>query len=230
MQLVNAGIDPLALQVGHNIIIPFVGADAATGYLPSPTPLPISLSAFRCYPTPSGGQLCLGEAQNDSGHTVINLAVQVTMVLHKGALGPSQVTFSPVEMVLPGESAPLAARFTNIDPVWGAAARVVAAQDGSELTERFITLTVGAVSGEVSGSGYYTVSTEIVNKSAQHANKIVVLIRGYSKEEDLRAFRIIELTQDLPAGESTDIVATLTVPAKEIVRFAVSARARAGSP
>ncbi len=230
LQLVNAGIDPLALQVGHDLIIPFAGADATTGYLPSPTPLPLRLSAFRCYPTPAGGQLCLGEARNDSGQAVINLAAQVTVVLPDGELGPSQVTFAPVEIVLPGEHAPFAARFADLRAVWGTAVRVVAAQDGSPLAEQFLTLTVGATAGEISASGHYMVSAEIVNEFAQHANAIMVLISGYNAEDELRAFRIVELAQGLPAGASAELVATFTVPAKEISRFAVSARARAGSP
>ena len=89
LQLINSGIDPLTLQIGHKIIIPLVGADENTGYLPSPTPMPMSLTLFRCYPTPSGGQLCLGEVQNDSQHAVINLAIQVTIVMPNGDLGPS---------------------------------------------------------------------------------------------------------------------------------------------
>ncbi len=230
LQLVNAGIDPLALQVGHDLIIPFAGADATTGYLPSPTPLPLNLTAFRCYPTPAGGQLCLGEARNDSGQAVINLAVQVTVVLPDGELGPSQVTFAPVEIVLPGESAPLAARFEDLGAVWGAAARVVAARDGSALVERFLTVTIGATAGEVSASDHYTVSAVIMNESAQHANAIAVLISGYNAEDELRTFRIVDLDQGLPAGTSGEIVATFTVPAEEISRFAVSAHARAGSP
>ncbi len=230
LQLVNAGIDPLALQVGHDLTIPFAGADATTGYLPSPTPLPLNLTAFRCYPTPAGGQLCLGEARNDSGQAVINLAAQVTVVLPDGELGPSQVTFAPVEIVLPGESAPLAARFADLGTVWGAVARVVAAQDGSALAERFLSLTIGTTAGEVSASDHYTVTAEIVNESAQHANAVAVLISGYNAEDELRAFRIVELAQGLPAGASAELVATFTVPAKEISRFAVSARARAESP
>jgi hypothetical protein len=132
--------------------------------------------------------------------------------------------------VLPGESAPLAARFADLGTVWGAVARVVAAQDGSALAERFLSLTIGTTAGEVSASDHYTVSAEIVNESAQHANAVAVLISGYNAEDELRAFRIVELAQGLPAGASAELVATFTVPAKEISRFAVSARARAESP
>ncbi len=230
VQLVNAGLDPLALQVGHELIIPFVGANATTGYLPSPTPMPISLSPFRCYPTPAGGQLCLGEARNDSGQPAINLAAHVTVVLPDGELGPSQVTFAPVEIVLPGESAPLAARFADVGTVWGAVARVVAAQDGSALMEHFLSLTIDATVGEVSASGYYTVTADIANESAQTASTIAVVISGYNAEDEIRAFRIIELAQDMLAGESARVEAAFTVPAKEINRFAVSALGRTNSP
>ena len=185
---------------------------------------------FRCYPTPSRGQLCLGEAQNDNEHAVINLAVQVTVVMPNGDLGPSQVTFAPVEILMPGETVPIAARFANMDTVWGATARVIAAQDASELKERFLALTIGAVSSKISESGYYTVSTEVVNNTTQHANQIVLLISGYSAEGDLRGFRIIELKQDLQSGEKANVVATLTSAMQEIIRFSVSAHARAGSP
>ena len=229
LQLVNAGIDPLALQVGEELVIPFAGADTKTGFLPSPTPFPLSLSAFLCHPTPAGGQLCIGEARNDSGKPIINLAAQVTLVLPNGELGPSQVTFTQVEIVLPGESAPLAARFPDVVSVWGAAPRVVAAQDGSTLAERFVTLRVGSTAGEVSANGHYAVKAEIINQSAQEASAIVVIINGYNNENELRAFRIVDLDQVLSVGESAEIVATFTVPAKEISRFAVSARGRTGS-
>ncbi len=69
-----------------------------------------------------------------------------------------------------------------------------------------------------------------MNESAQHANAIAVLISGYNAEDELRTFRIVDLDQGLPAGTSGEIVATFTVPAEEISRFAVSAHARAGSP
>ena len=230
LQLVNAGIDPLALQVGHKLIIPFAGADATTGYLPSPTPIPLSLSAFNCHPSPSGGQICLGEAHNNSKKPVINLAAQVTVVLPDGTLGPSQVTFATAEIVMPGESTPLAARFKDVGTVWGADARVVAAQDGTTLTERFLSLTIDSASGDVSTAGYYTVAAEIANNSAQEALAIVVLISGYNAKDELRSFRIVELEQGLLSGNSTKLEATFTVPAKEIRRFEISARARTKLP
>lgn len=229
LQLVNTGIDPLALQVGEDLVIPFAGADTKTGFLPSPTPLPLSLSAFLCHPTPAGGQICIGEARNDSGQPVINLAAQVTLVLPDGELGPSQVTFTQMEIVLPGESAPFAARFADVGSVWGTAPRVVAAQDGSALAKRFVTLRVGSTASEVSAHGHYSVTAEIINESAQEASAITVLINGYNNENELRAFRIVDLVHGLSAGESAEIVATFTVPTREISRFAVSARGRAGS-
>lgn len=230
LQLVNYGIDPLTLQVGQNLIIPFAGADETTGYMPSPTPLPVSMSSFRCYPTAAGGQLCVGEAHNDSSQAVINLAAQVTLVFPDGGLGPSQVTFAPVEIMLPGESVPIAARFTDVRDVWGATAQVVTAHDGSALADRFLTLTVSAVTGEESASGHYTVSAKIINETAKDATAIAVLVSGYSAENQLRVFRIVDLTHALPAGHGADLVTTFTVPAKEISRFTVSARARTESP
>lgn len=229
LQLVNAGIDPLALQVGHKMIIPFVGADLTTGFLPSPTPLPVSLSTFRCHLTPASGQLCLGEARNDSGQAIINLAAQVTVVLSDGNLGPSQITFAPVEIVMPGKSVPLAARFADVGAVWGTTARVVAAQDGSTLTERFLSLAVGAAAGAISASGQYTVTAEIINESAEGVGAISGLIRCYNAEDELRAFRIVEFADNLPPGESVELAATFTVPAKEIFRFTVSASGRVGA-
>ena len=230
LQLVNSGIDPLALQVGQKLIIPFAGADATTGYLPSPTPIPLILSAFNCHPSPSGGQLCLGEAHNNSGKPVINLAAQVTIVLQDGTLGPSQVTFAAAEIVMPDESTPIAARFKDVGGVWGADARIVAAQDGTALAERFMRLTINSASGNMSTNGYYTVDAEIANDSLQEALAIVALITGYNSNDELRSFRILELGQRLPSGNSTKIEATFTVPAKEISRFEISASARSKLP
>jgi hypothetical protein len=226
LQLVNPGIDPLTLQVGNKMIIPFAGADVTTGFLPSPTPLPVSLSTFRCHLTPSTGQLCLGEAHNDSRQAIINLAAQVTVVLSDGELGPSQITFAPVEIVMPGESVPLAARFADVGAVWGATAQVVAAQDGSALEERFLSLAVGAAAGAISASGQYTVTAEIMNESVEAVSAISGLISCYNAEDELRAFRIVEFTNNLRPGESAELAATFTVPAKEIFRFSVSASGR----
>ena len=96
--------------------------------------------------------------------------------------------------------------------------------------EHFLSLTIDATVGEVSASGYYTVTADIANESAQTASTIAVVISGYNAEDEIRAFRIIELAQDMLAGESARVEAAFTVPAKEINRFAVSALGRTNSP
>ena len=131
---------------------------------------------------------------------------------------------------MPGESTPLAARFKDVGAAWGAYAQIVAAQDGTALAERFIRLTINSASGNMSTNGYYTVDAEIENDTPQEALAIVALISGYNSTDELRSFRILELDQGLPSGNSTKIKATFTVPAKEISRFEISASARSKVP
>ncbi len=69
----NPGVDPQAMAVGTQLIIP-VDADNPAA-LPTPTPLPLQVGAPHCQPAADGSAVCLVEVSNPTDHAVAAVAV-----------------------------------------------------------------------------------------------------------------------------------------------------------
>lgn len=225
LQAVNGEINPLNLQPGQLLVIPQGEAGHGSLSLPTPTPLALIISQFNCYPTPAGGLLCLGEASNRGSKPIINLAVQVTLVLPDGPTGRKAEAFSPIDFLWPGQSLPLATRFSDAGEATSALTQVLAADSASDLVDSFVQLSVQDISGETRDLGGYLVTGRVLNDSEKPVNEIKIVVTLYD-DGMVRAFRLIDIKEILQPGDSVPITVTFPESPAEAAGYTAVAQGR----
>lgn len=226
LQVVNGGLDPLSIQPGQTLILPMLEGIYNSAILLTHTPLPLEMGQFRCYVTRTRGHLCLGEVRNPGDEPVTNLVAQVTTVMQDGTAGASETAFAPLDILWPGQSLPLSARFAASGRVQGAMAQVLSADSGAALVDRFAELSIEAVSGAAGDPSGYLVSGQVFNDGEMPASEIRIVVTLYGEDGAVSAFRQIKMTETLPsqAGIPFNMVFPLNV--EEISYYAADALGR----
>ena len=226
LQIVNGGLDPLSLQPGQTLTIPIVDGDSASVDLPISTPVALELSQFRCNPTPTGGHLCLAEVHNQSHEAVINIAVQVTLVMRDGSLGGSASAFTPLDILWPGQSLPLSARFAVGGDVRGAVAQVLSAAPASALAHQFAEISVQEASGEPGDSAGYMIRGRVYNGSEIPTSEIRMVVTLYAHDGAVLGFRLAKMNETLPPQAGAPFKVVFPENPENISHFAIVALGR----
>ncbi|HJS28818.1 MAG TPA: LysM peptidoglycan-binding domain-containing protein [Anaerolineales bacterium] len=109
---VNPGIDPGFLTIGAPLVIPL--GEAGSGFLPTPTPVPLIHGAAQCHPTPEGDLWCFVPVLNENSTELEAVRGHVDIYNAEGELISSQTLESPLNIIPPGESLPMSAYFPGI--------------------------------------------------------------------------------------------------------------------
>lgn len=224
LQAVNGGLDPLSLQPGQTLVVPLVETDHGSAVLPKPSPLPLTVSSFRCYSSPAGGHLCLGEVRNGTTDPIINLAVQVAHVLESSSITTSRAVFSSLDILWPGQSQPLAVRIAG--SARGAAPQVLSAESGAALADIFAELDVQELSGGSRDPAGYLVSGQVFNEGELIASEIKVVVTLYGVDGNVRAFRQVYLTDPLPPRAGSTFRVEFLERPEEVRRYTAVAQGR----
>lgn len=119
----NPDINPLALQVGQQIVLPPPGLLIAA----APTPVPLQPEAPDCHDLITGSLLCLGQVVNLHDAPVTDVQVRVRLVDAGGALLAEKTARIEQAVIPPGQSAPYSAMFQVAGEVHAQAALLTAA-------------------------------------------------------------------------------------------------------
>ena len=226
IQMANSGVDPLSLQPGQDLVIPFGDIVLANDNTSDIEYKLLEIKQFQCFPSPTEGQLCLGELENKTANPVINLVVQVTAILANGEIGPSKATFAPLEIIMPGKSTPISVHFLTNEEVWGAAGKVFKAEDGTALSNRFVVLNSTITSTQQSVSSKHTVTAEIHNPSDKSVDSIDILITAYNISNQIQSYRIIEHQQTMAPEQKSDVDIILTIASEQFSHYSIYAHGR----
>ncbi|MFQ5407939.1 MAG: FxLYD domain-containing protein [Anaerolineales bacterium] len=219
LQAANPGVNPAAMQPGAQLVIPRADVEPTPGFLPTPTPLPVTLAPITCAPTPAGGQLCLAEIQNSGSSAVTNVAVQINLLAASGDTGPVAVAYAPLEVVRSGGRAPLAAFFTEpFDAERLPVGLVLAAEDAGELAGGVVDLSVGEIDGAPAAAGGFEVTGQLVNEYADAVTDIQVVVTLYGSSGAVTGYRSQQIDGPLApaAGVSFGVLFTNPDAAAEI--------------
>ncbi len=226
VQMANSGIDPLSLQPGQNLVIPFGDIVFDSKNTSAIEYKLLEMKQFQCFPGPNEEQLCLGELENKTTNPVIDLVVQVTAILAEGEIGPSKVTFAPLEIIMPGKITPISVRFTTSNKIWGAAGNVLNAEDGTTLSNRFVVLNSTITDAQQSAAKKHAVTAEIHNTSKEYVGSIDILISAYNTSNQILSYRIIEHELTMGPGEKSDVDTTFTTTLEQHSHYSVYAHGR----
>jgi LysM repeat protein len=109
LQAVNPDVDPLQLQVGQKIVIPYITVPSSS--LSPVAPVSLSLPPPSCYELPTDRVYCLGQVINLQDFPVSQVRVRVRL-FHSGLM-VERVVGVEREIIWPGQSAPYSALFNG---------------------------------------------------------------------------------------------------------------------
>jgi len=223
----NPGLNPGNLQPGQTILLPpdTQGLAAASIPLPAITPLPITLGAFYCSPTPSSSVICLSEFKNTGNAPIVNLSVQVNLLNADNSPGANAVAFSPLDVIPIGVSVPLAAMFPQaaLSSNRVASSAVLTAESASALAERFVMLNVSGASGSSSPSGFI-INGIVINPASVEVKSVVIVATVYNAVGTVAGYRKIILNGTIAPRGNTPFSITMA-GISEVTRWAVIAQA-----
>jgi LysM repeat protein len=113
LQAANNNVQPEFLTIGAVLIIPVSEDQPVASAGVAPTPVTIPLSAPSCYRTPTDALYCFVEAQNPLDVAVENVSARITLAGADGMPLASAVAYSALDVIPPGEAAPLAVLFQS---------------------------------------------------------------------------------------------------------------------
>jgi LysM repeat protein len=203
--LVNPGVDPGFLTIGESLRIPGEEGEAVDTLLPTPTPVPVNLGPIECYSSPSGTLTCLLECQNDDIDPIRGLTVLVRLFDRAGEEIGLQLANAPLELLLPGQSLPLSAYFSEAPPDFRYAEASILAAIRVQEVEENVLLAGENLEWEVEGIGTRLVkldgSLDLENISVNAGDIVRIVGRAYAEDGRLTGYQILDI--ELPEGASS---------------------------
>jgi hypothetical protein len=222
----NPGIQPTALTVGTELIIPTGSGQPSE---PTPTPASALVRQAQCWPETSGGLWCFALIQNECAETLENLSAQFTLLDENGEELASQIAYAPLNILPPGASMPLGVHFPA--PVDSQAAPRVQVLTAIRLLpgdarylpvmleNTLVNVSADGRSAQISGRAMLTVLDG-------HANTLWVLAIAYDEAGNLVGFRRWEADATLAGGESVTFDFLVSSLGPEIARVEFLTEAR----
>ena len=109
LKAANPGVDPNAMSVGMQLVIPIGGEIPEV--IPTPTAMPVNVDQLRCYQAGDGGAWCIVALSNKMETSLENLSAWIGLYTPQGENIDSQVAYAPMNILRPGSTIPLMAYF-----------------------------------------------------------------------------------------------------------------------
>jgi len=227
LQAANPEISPNAMSVGQVIKIPSNPDNPSAE--PTPTPVPFTIQQIECYPTADKGMWCFVLAHNDFSDFMENLSAQVTLIDADNTTSASQTALSPLNILAPNTSLPLAVFFPpeipyNVKPQ----VQVLTALRLLPNDERYLPATINNTLVQVDADGRSArVSGQVLLPSnAKAATQVWVAGTAYNDAGHVVGIRRWESKASLSAGGNLPFEFMVSSIGGKIARvdFAVEAR------
>ncbi|MEJ2013468.1 MAG: LysM peptidoglycan-binding domain-containing protein [Anaerolineales bacterium] len=208
--VVNPGVDPSFLSIGQQIRIPGTEGEPVDYLLPTPTPVPLSLSPVNCYDSPSGRMVCLLEAENNTPNDLESLTVVIKLFDKNGRLIDAAAANAPLDMIQAGLRIPLSAPFSDhpVDFAYAIAelsSSVAAAPDQQDLFP--LTVALSTVNIE-EGLGFAHLEGEVETAEGMSPGQYQVRVVGILRNtiDELVGYNLWEGVIDGPVDENPSFV------------------------
>ncbi|NWF69029.1 MAG: LysM peptidoglycan-binding domain-containing protein [Chloroflexi bacterium] len=210
LQAVNNGVDPRALQIGQQLVIPAPrraapgDATPAFNLLPTATPLPLALVEPTCYAY-AGGLVCLGAVQNTLAQPIERVAALVRLARADGTPLAEAVGLVEQRLLPVGNFAPYRAQFPP--GVYGdyTVGTVLLSADAAENSEtRFVALDVLDEQAQRL-PGRYLVTARVRNNTQRSALAVRAVLTVRGGDGRVLGYRVSTLRETLLPGEETPL-------------------------
>ncbi|RMF76276.1 MAG: LysM peptidoglycan-binding domain-containing protein [Chloroflexi bacterium] len=206
LQAANGGLDPRALQIGQQLIIPDPrNTESGIPILPTATPLALMLAAPVCYPVPSGSLTCLGQVENPRDEAIERVTILVQLLQADGAVLIEADTAIEQSIIPPGDLAPYRVLF---DEGWegyaGSAAFLRSADIARSVDSRFVAVSAEDQSTEFANDRYIILA-RLRNQGEQTAHNIRIVATLQNENGQSVGYRVFEMAEQLAAGETRPV-------------------------
>ncbi|HET7009270.1 MAG TPA: LysM domain-containing protein [Anaerolineales bacterium] len=227
----NPGLNPMLLSVGQPLLIPGPEGEPITSLLPTATPIPLTFSPVMCFPTATGGLMCLTAIRNPGDVTLEGLTANIELIDDEGEILASRLAYAPLNLLPPGASMPLGVYFEPPAPAAASAqASGVTAFPANEVEGRYLEVSIrrGTDARGRNGSSWI-VSGEVVVAPTEvgRALRVQVLAMGLDAEGELVGFTIWESAETPGPGDSIPFTLQVVSLGRPIERVELSAEALA---
>lgn len=218
LQAANADLDPRALPVGHEIIIPNPVFDAGgQPVLPTAAPLWLALPQPNCWPLTTGSVVCLGEVINTTAIPVERITIRVQVVGRDGQIIAAVESGLEQRLLLPGSAAPYRVLFHLDWEQFAGAAAVIRTADAAHGAEVWFALPEPRGVQSVYANSAYHVWASIHGAEAVTLHLSRAVLTLYDTAGRVIGYRIFALNTDLLPG--TDYPLELRVPTTAIPAY-----------
>jgi LysM repeat protein len=191
LKAANPTLNPLALQVGQQIVLPPSGVAVAAA-----TPLPLQLDPPACFDLITGSLLCIGQVRNLHDRPVTGVRIRLRLRNLNGDIIAETSTGVEQTIILPGLDAPYSAIFEAGSDVQVDAALLSAVPATGQET---LALDVVDEQVKISGSRYH-VSASIANTTGIATRPPRVVLTVLDADGRLAAYRVVTGTTGLEPG------------------------------
>jgi LysM repeat protein len=231
LQAANPNVQARFLSIGTVLVIPPPEggfAVAATNLAPPP-PAPVALGEPACYPLAAAGVYCLVAARNPGIVALENVSARVTLAGADGLPLTSAVAYAALDLIPPGEAAPLAVLFQP-GPVVPVAATGVEVLTGNLAGEpappgRAVPLRVSNARGEMI-DGRWMATGQVQNGNGPVVTTVWVILTVYDAEGRPVGYRKQPLAGGLAPGETREFSVAADVLAGPVARHELLAEGR----
>jgi hypothetical protein len=186
LKAANPGVNPNAMSVGMQLIIPIGGE--IPEILPTPTAIPVHTAQPRCYRAGDSGAWCIVALVNDTETSLENLSAWIGLYTTQGENITYQVAYAPLNILRPGSTIPLMAYFAPPLPEeFQARSEVTSALAVAADDTRYLDLEVDTGMVEIHQDGKeVVVSGEVIlPKGVPKPSQVWVLAVAYDANEDI---------------------------------------------
>ena len=229
IQQANGIINPAALQIGQELVIPLGpgGVEAARQILPTPTPLPARVQGLAVYETGVGSLWFYGEVLNPNTRSLENVQVRLSLKGADGQILAEGRPFTVLDVVPPGGRAPFGLLFTSPPGRYASfEATVIRAEPSNEPGTRYAAITVVSQQGGTDGLQFRVIG-KAQNKSDQPATNVKITVTAYDAASKVIGYRQQSLGDGNLAAGTTGNFAVSFAPSGGIpVNFEVAVEGR----
>ena len=204
----NPGINTRIISIGQSIVIPGPDGTPPGSLLPTATPVPAMLNPVVCYATPSESLWCV-TAVSYSGDTALEaIAVAIALFNADGKQLMSEVSYTPLNLLLPGTELPLIARFPAPAPTeFLASAQIVRALEAGDMEQRYLPVEIAIEESEAMDEGLRWKVRGIVSLAEAHADistSVAIVAIARDMEGDVVGLRKLQLEGTADEGWKAD--------------------------
>ena len=230
---VNPDLNPFALSIGTELLIPGPEGTPIGSLIPTATPIPLALQPPTCYRQASGGAWCLAGVHNPTSQDLENLVVEFRLLNAAGAIVHSAQVFPPLNRLPSGETLPVAAVFRDALPGGGsAAALVLSVIAARQVEDRYHAPEVVQTADDRQEGGLSWLIGGTIEAALEtpESNRTLVLVTAFDDADRVVGYAVWEAEPVLEPGEVREFAVRVFSLGPEIARIELMAESYGLAP